>query len=242
MGCSVRSGGAAVLLAVLLGLTNQGCSTPLGLKNLCGVGLVEGWIQPFVGGTSTLDARPALDLVGPARERVAGLRVGVLRNPARASWSATIDGEVREVREDENALLADFLRSAGIFKEVTLIDRLDEGVDWAVSLSAECIYEQRTDGWAYALNILPFCGLGFLLGFPYEYADAVYVGQAVFYDCRGDHPEISGGGFATTYRQWPAINLYYTPAYYSAWNLRPVLAQILQQMLAHSGCMEGAEQ
>lgn len=234
------------VLALLVACSATGCQSLLGLKNLTGIGFVEGFFQPFVGGTSTLRGRDPWDIANGHESALRRLTVGCLKNPHRSAWKRELEiggTQADEEREDENELLAEYLRGLDMFAEVRVVNSAAaDGCDFVISLSVECVQADRIDGWAYAFNIFPYCGFGFLLGFPYRQCSAMYVGQAVVFDVRGGRAEPVSGAMASNFREWPAVNLYYTPNYFSGWNLEPIFEQIAGEFLLRSGCLAPAEE
>lgn len=180
------------------------------------------------------------DVIAGKEETLKNVTIGVWRNPHRAVWNSPINGRALDWRQDENVLLAEYLAAQELFADVQLVDSLQQvpRVDYVISCSVDCIYTVELDGLRYFLNIFPLCGLGFVLGLPYEDSSALYVAQTVVYDMSATPPRAICGSLAENLRTWYWDNIYWRPDFYGASAMKPLFAQILYDFVTRSGCLK----
>lgn len=197
--------------------------------------VISALVYPFWQPSSdSIDSADYNRLVADHREALAGLRLGVVRNPHRTAIGPSADG----ARKDENVLLRDFLEETELFDSVVLVDDLETvPVDYAISASADCIFETSLDSWTYTFNWM-LLGVGFLLGIPYQDTTATYLVESVFYESDGTQTQLAGASIAFNQREWYGQNLYWKPKFYSAKNLEPLFEQVLYDFLLESGCLQ----
>lgn len=232
--------GVVARLALLAPLALlAGCASPMGAEDLAMMpGLVHSLIEAGTCGRDSVHPKSPSDVAAGHEDALKRIRLGIVKNPNRARWSSPIDKEDVDEREDENLMLAEYAKETGLFGDVVVVDSIAKGqADYLVSCSVDCTYYLRADGWGYACNIFPWCMGGFLFGLPYRDSTALYVGQAEFYDCRGEAPELVAGSLASNFKKWSAISLYTKPNYYGMRCMRPIFDQILDDFIVKSGAL-----
>jgi len=219
------------LLAVLLGCPSCALLHP----PLAGA-LVYPFIEPA---SDSLDPEDPEDVADDFEDAVERVRIGVLRNPYREAWRSEVGGEQVDDREDENALLRDFLDDTDLFREVVLLDRASQrpDLDVYVACSVDCIYEIELDGWMYAFNWLTL-GLGFLAGYPHQDSSAFYLAEATFYELRDGRLQAVGGSLNCNQREWYGDGIYWRPGFYGEDALEPLFEQLTCDLLRETGVLD----